>query len=188
MKRQAGVLDLQGDVLEHAVAFESFLQTVIYVKTIQDLDKITHLIIPGGESTAIGRLLSYTGLDKEIQNRVGDGSLAVYGTCAGAILLCKEVVSKYPVKSLNLFPAKIERNNYGSQLDSFNETLYFQHHIYNAVFIRAPKIIDYDKEKCRVFSLHNGYPVALSFDRMMISTCHPELCRPAIFHKYFLSL
>lgn len=114
-----GVLDIQGSVIEHVKALEKVGVEVVRVKKIADLDGVAGLIIPGGESTTIGKLLGWYGLGEEIKRRVLDGSLGLWGTCAGAILMAKKIVGRQTADSLELMDIVVERNAYGRQIDSF---------------------------------------------------------------------
>ena len=183
-----GILAFHGDIEEHEEAVASLGYSSIRLKYLEDLDSLTHLIFPGGESTVISKFLKKTGLDKAIQKRVKEKTLQVYGTCAGAILLASEVETQYPVNNLKLIDAKVSRNAYGSQMHSFETELEFKptNQKFEAVFIRAPKIISHSK-KVQVICEHDQKPMMLEQDNVLISTFHPELIRPAVIHEYFLS-
>ena len=116
-----GVLALQGDFADHAKILKKLKTKVREVRTKEDLDKVAGLIIPGGESTTIGKLLKKYDLDKEIKKRSKKG-MPIYGTCAGAILLAKEIKNS-DQPSLGLIDITIERNAYGRQIDSFEENI-----------------------------------------------------------------
>jgi 5'-phosphate synthase pdxT subunit len=187
-----GVLAFQGSFLEHLSSLQKLNQDPIKVKSRQDLDKISHLIIPGGESTVIGKFLKETGLDLEIKKRAKDQTLAIYGTCAGAILLADKVISKQKINSLKLIKTTINRNAYGSQIDSFSQKLEFKPNQkeFAAVFIRAPKIVDFDAESTEILvsNFNTKEVFALKQKRVLISTFHPELTDFLDIHDYFLSL
>lgn len=189
-----GILAFQGDFLEHKEAVESFQKEVVLVRSQKDLQNINYLILPGGESTVIGRFLKESGLDKQIIDRVKNlKNLSVYGTCAGAILLCTEVISKKPINNLNLIEAKISRNSYGSQVHSFSQKIEFlpSKKSLEAIFIRAPKILDFNKDKVQVLAKYQKETLEeiliLQQENVLISTFHPELIRPATIHDYFLN-
>lgn len=187
-----GILGLQGDIQEHEAAVRSLGLEPGRVRTPKDLARVTHLILPGGESTTIGKLLRMTELDEAIKARVEERTLQVYGTCAGAILLAKGVDSPKPVNNLGLIDVKIERNAYGSQIDSFSKTLIFEPtgREFEATFIRAPRVVEVGGVfQKATFTLVRDcdVPVMLEQGNVLISTFHPELTRPAIVHKYFLS-
>jgi pyridoxal 5'-phosphate synthase pdxT subunit len=113
-----GILDLQGDVIEHRRALEACGAKVIGIKIPEDLARVEGLVIPGGESTTISKLLKWSGLWDAIIERAKAG-MPIYGTCAGAILLAKKVVGGQNVPTLELMDIGIERNSYGRQLESF---------------------------------------------------------------------
>jgi len=186
--KKIGILAFQGDFLEHQKAIESLGQKAILVRTLEDLAKIDYLIIPGGESTVIGKFLLETRLDKQIQKRVLQKELFVYGTCAGAILLCSEVISQRPINNLGLIHAKISRNSYGSQIDSFSQKIKFEANNQNfeAIFIRAPRILEFNEQKVKVLARFKNEILMLEEENVLISTFHPELVRPALIHQYFL--
>lgn len=187
-----GILSFQGDIDEHQAAFASLGYESIRVKTKEDLDRVSHLVLPGGESTTIGKLLNRTGLDKEIVKRVKSKTLTVYGTCAGAILLAKQVDSQIPVHNLGLLDVHISRNAYGSQIASFTEKLEFKptQKPFQATFIRAPKILSYGHDLEVLVEKPGLDPdpaCMLRKDNVIISTFHPEYARPAVVHEWFLS-
>ena len=167
----------------------------IAVKNIEDLSRVDGLIIPGGESTTIGKLLKRYGLDKEIRKRAlvphpsSLTPLAVYGTCAGAILLAKKITNQRP-DSLSLMDVEISRNAYGRQLDSFETELSIPKlkiKNFPAVFIRAPRVKRAFK-KAKVLAEYNGEPVMVEEENLLITTFHPELTDDIRIHKYFLEL
>ncbi|MBI4994562.1 pyridoxal 5'-phosphate synthase glutaminase subunit PdxT [Candidatus Peregrinibacteria bacterium] len=190
-----GVLDIQGSVEEHISALKKCGIAPITVKTKKDLREINGLIIPGGESTTIGKLLKLYGLDKEIRKRAlrfptSDlRPLAVYGTCAGAILLAKKIANQRP-DSLSLMDVEISRNAYGRQLDSFETSINIPKlgiKNFEAVFIRAPRIKRAFK-KAKVLAEYNGKPVMVQQENLLVTTFHPELTNDLRIHKYFLEL
>jgi 5'-phosphate synthase pdxT subunit len=191
-KIRPGILSFQGDIDEHQAAFASLGYDAIRVKTKEDLDSVTHLVMPGGESTTIGKILGMTGLDKDITQRVKAKTLTVFGTCAGAILLAKQVDSPTPVNNLRLIDVHISRNAYGSQIASFTEKLVFKptHKTFEATFIRAPKIVSYAHDLEVLVEKPGLDPdpaCMLRQDNVIISAFHPEYTRPAIVHEWFLT-
>ncbi len=183
-----GLLAFQGDVEEHESAILSLGYKTKWIRTKEELKDVTHLIIPGGESTTVGKFLYKTGVGEEIQKRVKNNTLQVYGTCAGAILLSKEVETKISVNNLKLIDIKISRNAYGAQIHSFSTKLEFipQKKMFEAVFIRAPRIISYGKS-VKVLCKYKDEAVAVEQGNVLVSTFHPELIRPAFIHEYFLN-
>ena len=125
---KAGVLAIQGSVVEHVRALErAGASEVIEVRTCDELAEVDCLVMPGGESTTISKLMKLEGLDKALAER----NMPIFGTCAGAILL----------EQLGLFDAEVERNAYGRQLDSFEADIDWEGKLLHAIFIRAPKIL-----------------------------------------------
>lgn len=192
-----GVLDIQGSVEEHLTALKKCGANPIAVKTAEDLSRVGGLIIPGGESTTIGKLLKKYGLDKEIKLRASPPYilhstfhiLTIWGTCAGAILLAKKILNQRP-DSLALMNIEISRNAYGGQLDSFETKLAIpalKIKDFPAVFIRAPRIKRAFK-KAKVLAKYNGEPVMVEEGNLLVTTFHPELTNDLRIHKYFLEL
>jgi 5'-phosphate synthase pdxT subunit len=185
-----GVLDLQGDVREHRRALEKCGAEVMLVKTPEDLAKVQALVMPGGESTTIGKLLQWTGLDVAIQKRV-EGGMPIYATCAGAILLSKKIIGREKAPALGLLDVTLERNAYGRQIESFEAEVETHWNgaprTLPAVFIRAPKIEKIGKG-VKVLATWKGEPVLVQQDHLLASTFHPELTNDLTIHRTFLSL
>ncbi len=179
-----GVLALQGDFYEHLACLKQAKFDCCEVKTIADIKQTSGLIIPGGESTTIGKLLITSKLKEWIQTESKKG-YPVYGTCAGSILVAKKVDSDF---SLRLIDIEIQRNAYGSQLDSFEaylESTDFEK--FKGVFIRAPKIVATGK-KVNVLLKHKKDPVLVRQDNILAGTFHPELSKTLAIHKYFAEM
>lgn len=179
-----GVLALQGDFAEHLAALRQLKVPCIEVRKLDDIQKTAGLIIPGGESTVIGKLLISTGLDRWIKSAVKNG-YPIYGTCAGCILIAKAVDSEY---SLQLIDITVKRNAYGRQLDSFDEPVdstVFKH--LSGVFIRAPLIQRVGKH-VQVLASHHGKPVLVQQGHILASAFHPELTKNVDVHRYFAKL
>lgn len=188
-----GVLDIQGSVKEHLAALKKCGTNPIAVKTAKDLARVDGLIIPGGESTTIGKLLKKYGLDKEIRRRAltpHPSSLTpftIWGTCAGAILLAKKITNNHS-GSLALMNIEISRNAYGRQLDSFETFINIPKlkiKNFPAIFIRAPRIKKAFK-KAKVLAEYNSEPVMVEEGNLLVTTFHPELTDNLRIHKYFL--
>jgi 5'-phosphate synthase pdxT subunit len=178
-----GVLSLQGDFAEHLEMLKLNGIQAKEVRKISDLDDCGGLIVPGGESTTIGKLLKITELDKAIIDRYRDGSLKIWGTCAGAILCASEVVSANPVLNLSLEEYCVARNAYGSQLDSFETKIRIEEFAVDCAFIRAPSIKSLGDE----FEIIAKYKEEVVFARkgnLLISTCHPELYENKAFYSW----
>ncbi len=183
---RVGVLGLQGDCREHLNVLRRLGVEARDVRTVPDLQGVAALILPGGESTTMARLMAYSGLDKALKERARQG-MPVYGTCAGMILLAKEIVDGLP-QGLGLIDISVDRNAYGRQVDSFEADLQIKHlGSFHAVFIRAPKII-----RCgsgvEVLAEHEGVPVLVRQGRLLASSFHPELTGDTRIHEYFLSM
>lgn len=187
--KQIGVLAIQGSFIEHFVVLEKLSKKhkfkPILVKTREDLQNISGLIIPGGESTVIGKLLAQYGMDTEIISRAKQG-VSVYGTCAGAILLAQKVDDPH-IKNLKLIDISIARNAYGRQQDSFETKIDFNKKKIPAVFIRAPKILEVGK-RVEVLCEYEGEPVLVREKNILVGTFHPELTDSLAVHEYFVSM
>ena len=182
-----GVLALQGDFREHINILKKLKITPIEVRTKEELDSVKALILPGGESTTMAKLLKKYLLDKEIKNRYKKG-MPLYGTCAGAILLAKEILDSEQPR-LSLIDISIERNAYGRQIDSFEADIVVPNSKkpFHAIFIRAPKIKEI-RNGVKILSKHKNLPVLIRTDKILISTFHPELTDDTRIHKYFLEM
>ncbi|MBP6945667.1 MAG: pyridoxal 5'-phosphate synthase glutaminase subunit PdxT [Candidatus Pacebacteria bacterium] len=185
-----GVLALQGDVSEHIEATKSagtLLKipiTVISVRTADDLETLDALIIPGGESTTLQKLCEREGMFQKMKKVKN-----IFGTCAGAILLAKEVLhASEGQRTLGIMDIDVDRNAYGRQNESFEKVIDTEFGKMNAVFIRAPKIGRIGK-KLKVLA-RNGNEIFACEERVggryYLATCfHPEYTS-GVFHKYFL--
>ena len=179
-----GVLDIQGSVEEHFNMLKKLKGVEpVLVKNAKDLEGVAGLIIPGGESTTIGKLLRKFGLRDEIIERVKKG-LAIWGTCAGAILIAKKIVGKQSADSLELMSITIERNAYGRQLDSFETKVKFEGKPVDAIFIRAPKIVKVGKG-VKILAVCEGEIVAAREGKLLATNFHPELTEDFSVHRYF---
>ncbi len=182
-----GVLAIQGDVIEHKKVLAGLGVAVTEVRTPADLDGVDGLIIPGGESTTIGKLMVEYGLDQAIPARVRAG-MAVYGTCAGMILMAREATGGEP-PLLRLMDISIARNAYGRQVDSFEADLEIPGFgaPLRAVFIRAP-VIEKTGKGVQVLASLNGTPVLARQGHLLVSSFHPELAPDDRVHRYFLEM
>lgn len=184
---KVGVLSLQGAVEEHLLKIKECGCKGIKVKSIEDLEKIERLILPGGESTAIGKLAKLYGLDKAITIK-GKKGMPIYGTCAGMILLAKDILDSKQIK-FNLMDIVVERNVFGRQVDSFEADLDIKGikgKPFRAVFIRAPYIKEIGKE-VNILSKFDEKIVMARQKNILVSSFHPELSDDLRVHKYFLS-
>lgn len=156
------------------------------MKSASELEKVDALIIPGGESTTISKLLVNFGLMSQVRGFAK--TKPVLGTCAGLILISDEVVGVLPDQELiGGLPAKTERNAYGGQLNSFEGSVSFSDGTSeNVAFIRAPKILDVGE--CEVLATLDNDPVAVQFKNLIGASFHPELTGATHLHKLFISL
>ena len=178
--KTVGILALQGDFEAHRKAVERAGARAVEVRTKDQLGEIDGLIIPGGESTTMLKLLDAEGLTSAV--REFGLKKPIYGTCAGAILLAREVT--HPAQaSLDLMDITVERNGYGRQIDSRIAKL--DGGDFEAVFIRAP-IIRKVGEGARVIASYHGDPVWVEQGRHMVTTFHPELTEDPRVHRRFL--
>ena len=187
-----GVLALQGDFAEHVAMLERLKVEAVEVRLPEQLVGLDGLIIPGGESTTIGKLARDYGLVEPLQ-QFGQRH-AIWGTCAGAIFLSKDVGREQPV--LGLMDIKVARNAFGRQLESFEVELQVPElnratgskEPFHAVFIRAP-LIDSVGEGARVLAtLPDKRIVAAQQGHLLATSFHPELTGDPRFHQYFLAL
>ena len=190
MNKIIGILGMQGAIAEHQEILLQIPHTKTrIVKTAKDLDCIDGLILPGGESTAIGKLLDYFSLKEILQQKIISG-LPVFGTCAGLILLAKNIENQTNTH-LETMDITVKRNGYGSQLDSFSTNLLIPTIDKNMpiplVFIRAPYITKTDKDVQILATLDNKI-IAARQKNMLVSSFHPELTNDLRFHQYFLSM
>lgn len=186
-----GVLALQGDVAEH----ESMLARVgaepVAVKRAEQLETVDGLIIPGGESTAIGKLLRRFELLCPLQRRIAEG-FPVYGTCAGMILLAGEIEDAGTDQpAIGGMDITVRRNAFGRQRESFETDLNVPaigEEPLHAVFIRAPLIERLGDEVEELASLPDGRTVAARQGNLLVSSFHPELTDDTRMHRYFVEL
>lgn len=186
---KVGVLGLQGDVREHIRALESAGAAPSIVKRLDQLAEVDALVLPGGESTTIGKLLDRSGLLQPLRDRVEDG-MPLYGTCAGAILMAREIVGDQDAPHrLGVMDISVRRNAYGRQLDSFEADLQVTglDPDFRAVFIRAP-VIEAAGDAVQVLAEVEGRPVLVRQGRLLASTFHPEMTPDARLHEMFVQL
>ncbi|HZS00291.1 MAG TPA: pyridoxal 5'-phosphate synthase glutaminase subunit PdxT [Chloroflexota bacterium] len=184
---KVGVLALQGDFREHIEALRAAGAEARPVRRPAELEGLDALVIPGGESTTMRRLLAAYDLAEPIRARAAAG-FPVYGTCAGCILLADEVDGA-PAPQLGLMDIGVTRNAYGRQVDSFETDLPIPAlgaEPLRAVFIRAPRIERVGPGVEVLARLEDGTVVAARQDNLVVTTFHPELTGDARFHRYFL--
>ncbi len=184
-----GVLALQGDFAEHIVALKDLGAEAVEVRTLDQLRAVDGLIIPGGESTTIARLLIAFELLEPLRGLIADG-LPVWGTCAGAILLAKQVpnLDRPPLAVMDI---TVERNAFGRQVDSFEADLDIagiEGAPLRAIFIRAPVIRRTGRGVDVLASLEDGTVVAAREGRLLATSFHPELTDDRRVHGLFLEM
>jgi 5'-phosphate synthase pdxT subunit len=186
---KTGVLSLQGDWAAHAAVLRGLGADVLAVRTVADLEEVRSLVIPGGESTAMLRLMEQDDLSDRIIERVRAG-MAVLATCAGVILLARSIVPSQP--SLGLLAVEVERNAYGRQLYSTVSEIDLSSEFgepkkMEAVFIRAPRITNYD-DTVEVLGKWGDDVVLVRQDRVLAATFHPEITGDRRVHELFLRI
>ncbi len=189
-----GVVGLQGDVSEHIEASRKALENlgvsgeVIWLKKPGQLEGVSAIIIPGGESTTISRLMVKNGLLGPVK-RLGEEGLPIMGTCAGLIMLSKEVIGATPEQRfLELLDVKVNRNAYGRQVDSFEAPirLAFSDEPFTGVFIRAPRIVELLSDRAKPIAWLGDRVVGVEQDNLIGLEFHPELTEDTRVHEYFL--
>ena len=187
---EIGVLALQGDFIEHVTMLESLGAAARLVKLPRHLEGLNGLIIPGGESTTIGKLAIAFEMMEPL--RAFGKTHAIWGTCAGAIFLSKDALRDQPL--LGLMDIQVERNAFGRQVSSFEIDLaapFLAEGLekpYHAVFIRAPLIKSAYGEAETLLALPDGRIVAAQQGHLLATSFHPELTDDTRFHQYFLEL
>ena len=187
-----GVLALQGAFIEHIKILQNLGVEAVEVRLSGDLEGLDGLIIPGGESTTIGKLADIYGLMEPL--RAFAANKPVWGTCAGMIFMAKEIGQDQPL--LGVMDIVVERNAFGRQVDSFETDLdvtVFENgsgssRPFPAVFIRAPRLVDTRGETEILSTLADGTAVAAQEGRWLVTAFHPELTGDDRFHRYFIQL
>ena len=184
-----GVLAVQGDFAEHAAMLRRADPSVIVreVRTPRDLQGLDGLIVPGGESTTIGKLLVAYGLEQPIK-QAAEAGLPVWGTCAGMILLARDIVGGEPDGRIGLMDLTVQRNAFGRQIDSFEVDLDFDglDRPIHAVFIRAPTVRHVGPLAEPLATLEDGRVVAASQGNLLATAFHPELTPDTRLHALFV--
>jgi pyridoxal 5'-phosphate synthase pdxT subunit len=184
-----GVLAAQGAFIEHIAVLKKLGSDAIPVRLPEELDGLDGLIIPGGESTTISKLMRDYKLTDIVKERAQNG-MALYGTCAGLVLLAKEIPGSN-VTPLGLMDYSVKRNAFGRQRESFETELAMPvlgEKPFHAVFIRAPAIGKIWDGIQVLATLENGICVAARQNKMLVSAFHPELTDDTRFHRYFLDI
>ncbi len=188
MMVKIGILNLQGAVSEHYDITQKAVKNmgvdveVESVRYAEDVETCDGLIISGGESTVIGKLIHQRGIDEVIKNN----DIAVFGTCAGMVLLGKKTDFDQPL--IGLMDISVKRNTYGRQKDSFESPIEIFGKEYLGVFIRAPALDDYDhsKEDIKVLSVLDDEIIAIQQGPHLAISFHPELTEDTLVHEYFI--
>lgn len=182
-----GILALQGAFIEHKITLDKLGVNSFEIRKLEDLNKpLDGLILPGGESTVIGKLLKDTNMYEPIKKLIA-GGLPVFGTCAGMILLANTIKDD-TTTHLATFPICVKRNAYGRQLGSFHTNDLFNNTVIPMTYIRAPyisKVLDCDVE---ILSITNGNTTAARYKNQLVTAFHPELDDSILVHKYFLDM
>lgn len=184
-----GILALQGDYEAHQKMLEERLgiQTRL-VRTARELQKVDGLILPGGESTTIGKLMGRVGLDEAIRERAGQG-MPLYGTCAGMILLAKDIVGSEQLR-LGLMDISVERNAFGRQVESFEADIpmpIIGEEPVRGVFIRAPYVRE-ASSGVDILGRYREKIVAVRQGHLLATAFHPELTEDTRMHAYFVGM
>ena len=186
-QRVVGVLALQGAFAAHEDALSGLGVSTRQVRTPLDLAQVDALVMPGGESTTMARLLDTSQLFDPLQQRLTDG-MPVFGTCAGMILLAANVLDGRPdQRSFGVIDIDVRRNGYGRQVDSFETDIAVVglDAPFHAVFIRAPKVVTAG-HAVEVLATHDGVPVLARQGHVMVASFHPEITPDARLHEMFL--
>ena len=191
-----GVLSIQGAVSEHIESLKLTFKemnldgSVMIVRNKEHITLIDALIIPGGESSTISKILVKSGMYDTIIQRIKDNTLPIMGTCAGVVLLAKRIIGKNgETRSLFAMDIEVERNAFGRQKESFEKNLKIKGFSkpFHAVFIRAP-IIKKTWGKCKILAEVDKRIVATRQDKFLAVSFHPELTEDCRLHKYFLEM
>ena len=187
--KKVGVLAMQGAFAEHIAILRRLGVEAIPIKVAGELRGLSGLVIPGGESTTIGKLMREYRLTEELKRLIAKG-FPVWGTCAGMILLAKEEAG-HEQQLLGAMDIRVRRNAFGRQVDSFEVALdvpVLGHPPFPAVFIRAPWIEKVGDGVEVLARLPDGKPVAAREGNLVVTAFHPELTSDPRFHEYFLSI
>ena len=186
---KVGVLAVQGDFAEHQAVLDRIGQESSQVRLPRDLEGLDGLIIPGGESTTFAKLMDFYDLREPIARFARSGN-ALWGTCAGLIMMARELTEEKPIP-MGLIDIKVERNAFGRQVDSFEVDLSVKGlgtKRLRAIFIRAPLICDVGPGVDLLAKLPDGRPVAVRQHNLLATAFHPELGGDLRFHRYFLDV
>ena len=181
-----GVLALQGDVLEHLRVLAGVGARPTRVRRREHLEELDGLVLPGGESTTIGKLLALTGMLAPLQERIADG-FPVFGTCAGMILLADRLRQDFEQPLLGGLGVEVERNAFGRQVDSFDTSLSVEGiGDVDASFIRAPRVTQVLADDVEVLASVDDHPVVVRRGVLLASAFHPEITGDTRLHEMFV--
>ena len=185
-----GVLALQGDFREHIESLKKIDVSAMEIKFPGQLDLIDGLIIPGGESTTLNKLFDKYGFREKLKDFSRSGK-PIFGTCAGLILLAEKI--KGGDSQLGFIDIDVERNAYGRQIDSFEQSISLnlnhktEKQEFNSIFIRAPRITR-KGQGVNIMGMYGGQAVLAREKNILVSTFHPELTEDTRIHKYFIGM
>ncbi len=183
-----GILALQGDYEKHAIMLERLGARTLFVREAADLDRIDGIVLPGGESTTIGKLMKAYSVLEPLRARICSG-MPAFGTCAGLILLASQTAEKHQYR-LGVLDISVERNAYGRQVDSFETDIdipILGEIPVRGVFIRAPMVTGIG-DGVRVLARFEEKPVLLQKESVLAASFHPELTNDTRVHSFFLEL
>ena len=195
-KISIGITGIQGAISEHVFSMKITLQKanipgeIIIIKNPNQIDEVDGLVIPGGESTTISKILYQSGIYNAILRRLNENNLPIMGTCAGCILLASELVdNSKEVKLLSAIDMKVKRNAFGRQRESFEHNIQIKDFSepFNAVFIRAP-IIENVWGGCKILAKIDKKIVMVKQNNLLALSFHPELTDDFRIHNYFLNM
>lgn len=186
-----GVLELQGDFAEHtAMLLQCGARNIKSIRLPAHLNGIDALVLPGGESTVISKLLVELKMMDHVRQLATSG-LPMFGTCAGCILLAKDIAQRPEQPRIGVLNITVDRNAYGTQLNSFEALVHSEFFANSAplrvVQIRAPAIVAHE-ETVKVLAEHGGHPILVRQGYLLACTFHPELTDDNRVHKYFLRI
>ncbi len=188
MKRSIGVLALQGSFSKHMETLSSLDIRTVEVREPENLSGIDALVLPGGESTTMSRMLVRWKLIDPIRELIA-GGLPVFGTCAGMILLADRLVEWDSLPRIKGLDVTVVRNAYGRQIDSFEAELEIDDKKFNGVFIRAPQIVMGSQGKnVEILSTYEELPVLIRQESILAASFHPELAENAELHAWFIDM
>lgn len=188
MPSRVGVVSIQGDFDKHLLALSRIPKVIpVEVRSCEDLKAVERLILPGGESTTVGKLMERFGLGEAIQNRAQEG-MPIWGTCMGMILMAKEVKG-YSQYRLSILDVEVERNAFGAQVHSFEAEVPIKGlgSPIEAVFIRAP-VVTRMGPSVEPLGDYEGKTVAVRQGKLVGTSFHPELTQDLRFHTWFVEL